>query len=85
MYTRFQNYNTGDFSTIPRDGIFIIKNGKIGQPIKGIRISENMLNILKNTVEIGKTPERVVGWEVEIPVITPAVLVKDVNVTRPAD
>ncbi|MBU3942232.1 MAG: TldD/PmbA family protein, partial [Nanoarchaeota archaeon] len=84
-YTRFQNYNTGDFSTIPRDGIFVIKNGKIGQPIKGIRISENMLNLLKNTAAIGKKPERVVGWEVKTPVITPAVLVKDVNITRPAD
>ena len=84
-YTRFQNYNTGDFSTIPRDGIFVIKNGKIGQPIKGIRISENILTLLKNVTAVGKMPERVVGWEVEKPVVTPAVLVKDVNVTRPAD
>ncbi|OIO42013.1 hypothetical protein AUJ10_00050 [Candidatus Pacearchaeota archaeon CG1_02_31_27] len=84
-YTRFQNYNTGDFSTIPRDGIFVIKNGKIGQPIKGIRISENMLNLLKNVTAIGNQPERVFGWEIMTPVVTPAVLVKDVNITRPAD
>ena len=84
-YTRFQNYNTGDFSTIPRDGIFVIKNGKIGQPIKGIRISENILTLLKNVTAVGKMPERVVGWEVATPVVTPAVLVKDVNVTRPVD
>jgi len=84
-YTRFQNYNTGDFSTIPRDGIFMIKNGKIGQPIKGIRISENILNLLKNVAAVGKMPERVIGWEVETPVLTPAVLVKNVNVTRPVD
>ena len=84
-YTRFQNYFTGDFSTIPRDGIFVIKNGKIGQPIKGIRISENMLNLLKNAAALGNKPERVVGWEVVTPIVTPAVLVKDVNITRPAD
>ncbi len=84
-YTRFQNYNTGDFSTIPRDGIFMIKNGKMGQPIKGIRISENILNLLKNVAAVGKMPERVIGWEVETPVLTPAVLVKNVNVTRPVD
>jgi len=84
-YTRFQNYNTGDFSTIPRDGIFMIKNGKIGQPIKGIRISENILNLLKNVAAVGKMPERVIGWEVETPVVSPAVLVKDINVTRPLD
>ena len=84
-YTRFQNYNTGDFSTIPRDGIFMIKNGKIGQPIKGVRISENILSLLKNVAAVGKMPERVIGWEVETPIITPAVLVKNVNVTRPVD
>jgi len=84
-YTRFQNYNTGDFSTIPRDGIFIIKNGKIGKPIKGIRISENILTLLKNVAAVGNKPERVIGWEVETPVVTPAVLVKDVNITRPVD
>ena len=26
-YTRFQNYVTGDFSTIPRDGMFLIEDG----------------------------------------------------------
>ncbi|MCK4501305.1 TldD/PmbA family protein, partial [Candidatus Babeliales bacterium] len=79
-YTRFQNYHTGDFSTIPRDGIFVIKNGQISKPIKGIRISENMLNLLKNVAAIGNKPKRVIGWEVETPVVSPAVLVRDVNV-----
>lgn len=82
-YTRFQNYETGDFSTIPRDGIFLIKNGEIKEPVKNIRVSENMLNILKNVSAIGKKPEQVIGWEVEIPTITPHVLVKNINVTKP--
>jgi len=33
-YTRFQNYATGDFSTIPRDGMFLIENGEITKPVK---------------------------------------------------
>ena len=50
-----------------------------------MRITENILNLLKNVAAIGNKPERVIGWEVETPVITPAVLVKDVNVTRPVE
>ena len=42
-YTRFQNYAKGDFSTIPRDGIFLIEKGKIKQSLKDLRISDNAL------------------------------------------
>ena len=82
-YTRFQNYATGDFSTIPRDGIFLIKNGKIDQPIKNIRISDNILKLLKNIVCSSKESEQITSWEAETPVITPTVLIKDVNITKP--
>lgn len=81
-YTRFQNYATGDFSTIPRDGIFVIKNGKIQGAVKDIRISDNMLRIMKNVVGIGKQSSQVMGWEVGLPVTLAPVLVKDVKVTK---
>ncbi len=81
-YTRFSNYESGEFSTIPRDAIFYIENGKIKHPIKQIRISDNMLRILKNIVAIGKDSQNIIGWEVEVPVRTPHVLIKDVNITR---
>ena len=81
-YTRFTNYNTGEFSTIPRDGIFYIENGEIKYPVKEIRISDNVLNILKNIMTIGKNVEPVSGWEVDVPCFTPHVLVKDVNISK---
>ena len=81
-YTRFQNYHTGDFSTIPRDGAFLIKNGEIVHPIKNIRLSENIINILKSTVALGKDVKQIRGWEVETPTTTPMALVKGLNVTR---
>ncbi len=81
-YTRFQNYQTGDFSTIPRDAIFRIKDGKIIGAVKDIRISENMLNILANIKHIGNDPQQIRWWEVGIPVITPHVVVRDINITR---
>ncbi|MEA3431009.1 MAG: TldD/PmbA family protein [Nanoarchaeota archaeon] len=80
-YTRFQNYQTGQFSTIPRDGIFKIKNGEIVGSIRNIRLSENILNIMKNISTIGNSSEQIVGWEVESPVITPMVFVKGLNIT----
>lgn len=82
-YTRFQNYLTGDFSTIPRDGIFLIKNGEIVKSLKGIRISDNLQRILLNVIKISNKSEWIQGWESENPVLTPYVLVKDVNVTLP--
>ena len=84
-YTRFQNYKTGDFSTIPRDGIFFIRNGRISYPVRNMRISENIMRIMRNIEAVGKVPEQVRGWEVETPVITPPILVKNVRITKPIE
>ncbi len=81
-YTRFQNYQTGDFSTIPRDGIFLIKDGEIVGAIKEIRISENMIHVLQQIEELGKNPEQIKWWEVDSAVLTPPVLIRDLNITR---
>ena len=81
-YTRFQNYESGDFSTIPRDGMFLIENGRVTGPVKELRVSDNLIRILQNIAAVGKEPEPVFGWEVEVPTITPAVLVKDVRLTK---
>jgi PmbA protein len=81
-YTRFQNYESGNFSTIPRDGAFLIENGKIRKSVKDIRISENLLNVLRNIVTVGIDAEQVMGWEVETPVFTPAIVVKNVKITK---
>jgi PmbA protein len=82
-YTRFNNYSTGDFSTIPRDGAFFVKDGEIKHAVRQIRISDNMLNILKNISAIGKKEYFMKSWEIENPVVTPPILVKNVNITRP--
>src|SRR3989344_4534184 len=82
-YTRFQNYEKGDFSTIPRDGLFYIENGKIKHPVKELRISENLIRILKNVVALGRESQQIYSWEVSVPTTTPHVLVKDCNVTKP--
>src|SRR3989344_755466 len=81
-YTRYQNYATGDFSTIPRDAAFIIDNGQFKQAVKNIRISDNMLSILRNIERIGKEFKQLKSWEAETPCYIPEILVRNVNVSR---
>ena len=81
-YLRYQNYRTGDFSTIPRDAMFLIKDGKIDRPIKELRISDNVLRLLSNVTELSKERKWVKWWEVEIPTLCPAALIEGVRFTK---
>jgi len=83
-YTRFQNYLTGDFSTIPRDGIFLFKNGEIVKSVKDIRVSDNLQRMLENTSKISNKPEWIIWWglDFQVPTLTPYILVKNVNITQ---
>jgi PmbA protein len=83
-YTRFSNYRTGDFSTIPRDAMFKVENGRIVGPIKELRLSDNMQHILENVVAISKEREQIEWWEVSIPVLVGHVLCKGLNITKSA-
>ena len=81
-YLRYQNYRTGDFSTIPRDGLFRIRRGSIESSIKGLRISDNMLRILSRIRELGRERYWISWWEVETPVYAPHAIVEKLNFTK---
>lgn len=81
-YTRFQNYQTGDFSTLCRDGAFEIKNGRIERPLKGLRMSDNMPRILRSITSLSKQRRWIKWWEVTTPVYLPHMIVRDVGITR---
>lgn len=82
-YTRFQNYAKGDFSTIPRDGIFLVENGEVTQSLKDLRISDNVLTMLGNVAAISKERQHVHWWgEADPPSLSPYVLIKNVHMTR---
>lgn len=82
-YLRYQNYRTGDFSTIPRDGMFRIKRGEIISSIRELRISDNMPRILQNIIDLGRSRTWVKWWEVEVPSLVPHALINEVNFTKP--
>ncbi|MFX0162281.1 MAG: TldD/PmbA family protein [Candidatus Hodarchaeota archaeon] len=82
-YTRFMNRVEGTFSSIPRDGMFLIKNGEIWKPIRGLRVSDNILNIFKNTVALSKERQQIKWWEVTTPIVSPFFLVRDCMMSKP--
>jgi len=81
-YLRYQNYRKGDFSTIPRDGMFQIKNGQIANPVRDLRISDNMLKIFQNVRELSKERLWIKWWEVPIPTLAPYATVEDLSFTK---
>jgi PmbA protein len=82
-YTRFQNSAKGDFSTIPRDGIFMIEKGEVKQSLKDLRLSDNVLAMLGNISAVSKERQHVHWWgEADPPSLAPYVLIKDVHMTK---
>jgi len=85
-YTRYQSYVSGDLSTIPRDGIFHIQKGEVVETWKDIRLTDNLIRLMKNVVALSDTTEQMMWWgEVSIPNFVPYALIKDVNITRSAE
>ena len=81
-YTRFQNYRQGDFSTIPRDAMFQIRGGKLGPPVKGLRVSDNMIRILQSVRAASRDRKWLRWWEVDIPTYLGHFLVDQVGITK---
>jgi PmbA protein len=82
-YSRFQNSVKGDFSTIPRDGIFLVERGEIKRSLKDLRISDNALAMLGNISCVSKERKHVHWWEeADPPSLSPYVLMKNVHITK---
>lgn len=84
-YTRFQNYATGEFSTIPRDAILRIEDGEVVGAVKNIRVSDNMLNFWKSVDALSRTSQEVFWWDEASPPSTlPTLRARQMNITRSA-
>ncbi|MEM1547413.1 MAG: TldD/PmbA family protein [Thermoproteota archaeon] len=81
-YTRYQNYRTGDFSTIVRDGAFYVEDGEVKRAVKGCRISDNLQRIISNIEALSNRLYPIKWWEVEVPTYVPAAIIRNVNITR---
>lgn len=81
-YTRLQNYVEGMFSTVTRDALFLIENGKIVKAVTKLRIADKLPRILRNIEYLGKRRYQIKWWEAEIPTITPYILVRNVHTSK---
>jgi PmbA protein len=81
-YLRYQNYGTGEFSTIPRDAMFLIKDGELAGSVRDLRLSDNMLRLIKNIESLSRDRRWVRWWEVPTPALAPHALVRGAKFTR---
>ncbi len=81
-YTRFTNYRTGEFSTVPRDGAYLVENGKVTRSLAGMRVSDSLGRMFSSVRLLSKSREWVQWWEVDTPTLVPWLLVEGVSVTR---
>ena len=79
-YSRFQNYQTGEFSTIPRDAMFLVEKGEM-KPIKNMRISDNSLRMFANIDALGNDRTQVYWWEVRTPTVISTMRIRDCKMT----
>jgi predicted Zn-dependent protease len=61
-YIRFVNQQSVQHTGLTRDGLFLIEDGKITQPVMNFRFNDSPVQLLKNTVKLGR-PVRVRGLE----------------------
>lgn len=82
-YIRFVNQQTVQHTGLTRDGLFLIEDGKITQPVMNFRFNDSPVNLLKNAVKLGQ-PVRVRGLE-GAQMIVPAILSREFSFTSISD
>jgi len=80
-YTRFQNYVEGLFSTVTRDALFIVRNGRPVACARRVRITGSLPSLVNNVEALGKTRWHIQWWEVNTPSLLPHVLVSRTGIT----
>jgi predicted Zn-dependent protease len=82
-YIRVVNQQTAQLTGLTRDGVFLIEQGKVTSPVMNFRFNESPVEMLKNTVLLGKAV-RVRGGEGQ-GMIAPPIVVKDFSFTSISD
>lgn len=82
-YTRFQNYTTGEFSTVGRDAIVLIESGEMKGLIRKARLSSSFPTFLREIKAVGKRRYKIEWWEVEKPTLIPYIMADNIRITVP--
>jgi predicted Zn-dependent protease len=76
------NPQTVQLTGLTRDGLFLIENGKVTDPVVNFRFNESPVHLLQNVLAMGR-PVRTRGGESGM--IAPALVVKDFPFTSLSD
>jgi predicted Zn-dependent protease len=82
-YLRVVNPQTIQVTGLTRDGLFLIENGKVTNPVVNFRFNESPVRLLQNIIKLG-TPERARGAEGS-GMIAPPVVAKDFTFSSISD
>lgn len=82
-YIRPLNPRTAQFTGLTRDGLFLIEDGKVTQPVVNFRFNESPLRLLQNTLQLG-APVRCRGGE-GFGIIAPPMRAKDFHFASVSD
>ena len=82
-YIRFVNTQTQQYTGLTRDGLFLIENGKITEPVMNFRFNDGPLHLLQNAVRIGKA-SRMRGLE-GATLVAPALVANEFSFTSISD
>ena len=82
-YIRFVNLQTVQHTGLTRDGLFLIEDGKITQPVMNFRFNDSPVQLLENAVKLGR-PVRVRGLE-GAQMIVPPVVATEFSFTSVSD
>ena len=75
------------YTGLTRDGVFLIEDGRITQPVRNLRFNESVIAMLNNVEAIG-TPVRVVASEsggLGSPVVVPPLVIRDFRFTSTSE
>jgi PmbA protein len=81
-YTRFKNYRSGEFSTVPRDGAYLVRGGEIAGGLKGMRAGDDLLRLFSSVSMLSREREWIQWWEVDTPTLCPWMRIDGVTITR---
>jgi predicted Zn-dependent protease len=81
-YIRSVNPQTVQLTGLTRDGLFLIENGKVTQPVMNFRFTESAVRLLQNTTMLG---ESVRGRGAESGMIAPSLQAREFTFTSVSD
>src|SRR6185295_19550076 len=75
-YIRTVNPQTVQLTGLTRDGVWLIENGKVTDPVVNFRFNESPVRMLQNTIAMGR-PVRTRGGESGM--VAPPMVVKEIG------